>query len=133
MLMRTVDRVPANTAPYLNERIRRRTEGNIAYYARHPNQIPRRLRELDAEWDIERTLETMSAVFSLAGFLMALGGRRRWLLLPLMVQTFFLQHAVQGWCPPLPLLRRLGVRTAQEIDEERYELQQIFEQFDRRG
>ncbi|HET9942578.1 MAG TPA: hypothetical protein VFR05_04515, partial [Terriglobia bacterium] len=33
-----------------------------------------------------------------------------------------LQHAVQGWCPPVPLFRRLGIRTQREIDEERYAL-----------
>jgi hypothetical protein len=31
-------------------------------------------------------------------------------------------HAVQGWCPPIPLLRRLGIRTQQEIDAEKYAL-----------
>jgi len=36
--------------------------------------------------------------------------------------TFLLQHGMQGWCPPLPILRRLGVRTRGEIDREKYEL-----------
>ncbi len=30
--------------------------------------------------------------------------------------------AVQEWCPPVPVFRRLGVRTCQEIDEEKYAL-----------
>jgi hypothetical protein len=29
---------------------------------------------------------------------------------------------VQGWCPPIPVLRRLGFRTAFEIDQERQAL-----------
>jgi hypothetical protein len=33
-----------------------------------------------------------------------------------------LQHAMQGWCPPVPLLRRLGIRTRNEIDREKYAL-----------
>jgi len=33
-----------------------------------------------------------------------------------------LQHGLQGWCPPLPLLRRLGIRTRGEIDREKYAL-----------
>ena len=33
-----------------------------------------------------------------------------------------LQHALQGWCPPLPLFRRLGFRTQEEIARERYAL-----------
>jgi hypothetical protein len=32
---------------------------------------------------------------------------------------FLLQHALQGWCPPVPLLRQLGFRTSYEIEEER--------------
>ena len=30
-----------------------------------------------------------------------------------------LQHALQGWCPPLPLVRKLGLRTAEEINQEK--------------
>jgi hypothetical protein len=41
------------------------------------------------------------------------------------VATFLLQHALQGWCPPVPLFRSLGVRTASEIDEERYALKAL--------
>ena len=44
---------------------------------------------------------------------------RSWFLLPAAVVSFCLQHALQGWCPPLSLFRRLGIRTQREIDEER--------------
>lgn len=44
---------------------------------------------------------------------------RYWLILPGMVSLFFLQHALQGWCPPLPIIRRMGMRTAAEIFTER--------------
>jgi hypothetical protein len=42
--------------------------------------------------------------------------------LPAVVAAFLLQHALQGWCPPLSIFRRRGVRTAREIAEERYAL-----------
>jgi hypothetical protein len=45
--------------------------------------------------------------------------------LPVVVAGFLLQHALQGWCPPLPVLRRLGVRTADEINQERYALKAL--------
>jgi hypothetical protein len=35
------------------------------------------------------------------------------------------EHAVQGWCPPLPILRRMGFRTAREIDTERTALKAL--------
>ena len=44
---------------------------------------------------------------------------------PLVVGGFLLQHAVQGWCPPLPVFRRYGVRTQTEIDDERYALKAL--------
>ena len=43
----------------------------------------------------------------------------------LVVGGFLLQHAVQGWCPPLPIFRRGGVRTQAEIEQERYALKAI--------
>jgi hypothetical protein len=36
-----------------------------------------------------------------------------------------LLHAVQGWCPPVPLFRRLGFRTSAEIHQERYALKAL--------
>lgn len=126
MISTSVQRVPAHTAPSVNESIRRRTAASIAYHAQHPEHIGDRLAELDLEWDVERILETMSAAVSLVGLIgLATTGRRRWALLPLAVQSFFLQHAVQGWCPPLPVLRRLGFRTTAEIDQERYALKAL--------
>lgn len=50
---------------------------------------------------------------------------RRWFIFPAFVAGFLLQHAVQGWCPPLPVLRRLGFRTQPEIDYERYALKSL--------
>jgi hypothetical protein len=119
-------RVPGHTDRAVNERIRRRTEADVAYFAARPDQIGRRLGELDREWDVERMLETGSSVLTLSGLVFGgIGRRRRWLLLSLAVQGFFLQHALQGWCPPLPVLRRMGFRTRREIDQERYALKAL--------
>ena len=38
------------------------------------------------------------------------------------MDPFLLQHALQGWCPPVPILRRQGFRTRHEIDAERQAL-----------
>ena len=48
--------------------------------------------------------------------------KRKWLLLSGAVLGFLLQHAINGWCPPIPLLRRFGIRTRSEIDREKYAL-----------
>src|SRR5438105_1484972 len=112
MLPATVNRVARNTAELINEGIRRQTEANIARFAyAGPDDIDRRLVELDYEWDIERYLETMAPTFTLIGIALGLTTDRKWFALACLVQSFFLQHALQGWCPPIPILRRLGIRT----------------------
>ena len=126
MLPSTAERVTCNTAESVNERIRRQTELSVARCAAAgPRAIARRLAELDEEWDIERYLETMAPTFTLAGMVLGLTVSRKFFVLPFMVQTFFLQHALQGWCPPLPVLRRFGVRTQGEIEEERAALKAL--------
>jgi hypothetical protein len=126
MLPSTLQRVPENTAEHVNERIRRQTEASVRRHAgMGPGAIDRRLRELDAEWDIERYVETLAPSFTLAGMALGLTVSKKFFLLPFVVQAFFLQHALQGWCPPVPVLRRYGVRTQAEIDEEKYALKAL--------
>jgi hypothetical protein len=129
MFHSTVDRVPRQTAPHVNERIRRKTEERIAQIAeRGPHAVQRRLRELDREWDIERMLEANAAAVVLIGSALGAFVDRRFFAVPAVVGGFLLQHAIQGWCPPLPVFRRAGVRTAHEIEEERCRLKDIQDQ-----
>src|SRR5699024_2845097 len=109
----------------INRRIERQIETNINYYAEHPHEIDQRLRELDQEWDIERTLEANASTLALGGTLLGAFVDRRLLVLPALVTAFLLQHALQGWCPPIPIFRRRGVRTAEEIARERYALKAL--------
>lgn len=126
MLPTTVDRVPDNTYESVNEAIRRRTRQSILEsVAEGEAAIERRLAELDREWDIERTLEANAAGFSLFGFMMGTFVDRRYYLLPVAVSGFLLEHALLGWCPPLPFFRWMGIRTAEEIEEERYALKAL--------
>lgn len=125
MLPATNQRVAAHTPQSINDRIRRRTEADIIYYANRPDEIDSRLEDLDREWDVERVLEANAATLALSGVLLGAVADRRWLFLPAAVTAFLLQHAVQGWCPPIPIIRRLGVRTAAEIAEERYALKAL--------
>ena len=125
MLPTTTDRVPQATDEELNERIRRQTLDNVARHASSRDDIERRLAELDREWDIERTLEANAASVSLLGIALSIAVDKRFLVLPAAVAGFLLQHALQGWCPPVPLFRRLGVRTQTEIEEERHALKAL--------
>jgi hypothetical protein len=131
MIPSTAGRVTRNTADEVNESIRRQTEENIACCAAAGREvIDRRLAELDHEWDIERTLEANAAALALAGLILGTTVNRKWFLFPGLIATFLLQHALQGWCPPLPVFRRMGIRTAAEIDHERYALKFLRGDFD---
>src|SRR5690606_20299935 len=125
MLPSSRSRVPAHTPDSANRAIRERTEASLRYHADHPERIGDRLAELDREWDIERTLEANAATITLIGLGLASGVDRRWMALPAGVAAFLLQHALQGWCPPLPVFRSLGIRTAAEIESERYALKAL--------
>lgn len=87
--------------------------------------IEARLRALDREWDVERLLQAGASLLSLTGLVMGKWVGRRWYLLPAVVQGLLLQHALQGWCPPASLVRRLGIRTRGEIGRERYALKAV--------
>jgi hypothetical protein len=120
VLPETTTRVEQHTAGNVNERIRRKTECNIQLYSKAgPEAIDMRLQELDREWDIERTIEVNAATFSLLGLGLGAFINKRFYLLSAGVAGFLLQHALQGWCPPVALFRRLGVRTMHEINHER--------------
>jgi hypothetical protein len=126
MLPASTARVPSHTAAHINAQIRQDTEQRIARYATAGHAaINQRLAQLDHEWDIERTLEANAATVGLIGLTLGATGDRRWFLLPTAVAAFLLQHALQGWCPPLPVFRRLGIRTRTEIDAERYALKAL--------
>ena len=123
MIPSTIDRVPQHTAEHINEQIRCQTERNIDRYSTAGDAaIEERLQELDREWDIERTLEANAATVALVGLGLGAFVDRRFFALSAVVAGFLLQHALQGWCPPLPVFRRLGFRTQPEIEAERYAL-----------
>lgn len=99
---------------------------NLEFYKSEGKRaIEARIEELDREWDIERTLEANAAALALTGTLLGAFVNRRFLALPALVAAFLAQHAVQGWCPPVPIFRKMGVRTRPEIDREKYALKAL--------
>jgi hypothetical protein len=128
----TSTRVERNTDADLNERIRARADARIAALEHaEPVELDARLAEIDREWDIERILQANASTLVIVGTALGLTVDRRFLLLPAAVLSFFLQHALQGWCPPVPLFRRHDVRTTREIERERYAIKALRGDFDR--
>jgi hypothetical protein len=121
-----MDRVRANTETTINDRIDAETEYRLLQFANEPSaSVSGRLEELDGEWDLERVLETEASSIGLAGLILAFFVSKRFLLLPGVVSTMVFLHATQGWYPLLPIFRRLGLRTRNEIDRERYALKAL--------
>ena len=126
----TQDRVPVHTSDTVNERIERKARERVRRLAAHPAEIQQRLRELEAEWDIERAIEANASALAFIGVALGFFHHPYWLALPALVTAFLFQHALQGWCPPVPILRRFGFRTIYEIDRERFALKAIRGDFD---
>ncbi|MGM1030463.1 MAG: hypothetical protein ACQEWM_11450 [Actinomycetota bacterium] len=90
-----------------------------------PDAIARAIDDLDRTWDVERVLEANAATITLVSLALSRLHSTKWLVLSAAVPAFLLQHAIQGWCPPIWLIRRLGVRTRREIDVERTALKAL--------
>jgi hypothetical protein len=122
------DRVRRHTSAPVNLKIDRLTRAVIEDCATGGrDMIVTRLKELDREWDVDRALMANFAV--IGGVTLALSERHHenWKYLFRAQLGFLLMHAVVGWCPPLPVFRRLGFRTAKEIGVERMALLELLE------
>ena len=130
--MSQANRVADNTADYVNQRIENAARRRVRHAGgESASQITRRIEELEREWDIERILEMNASAFAFGGLLLGLFHNRKFLWIPALVLPFLFQHAIQGWCPPVPLLRRRGVRTRREIDTEKFALKALRGDFGR--
>lgn len=122
----SADRVRENTSASVNERINEATRHCLEHFATGDRDaITRHIASLEREWDVERYLQANAGAISLTGVLLGALIDRRFLVLPAVVFGFFFQHATQGWCPPLPVFRRMGVRTRREINREKYALKAL--------
>ena len=121
------DRVRANTWVPVNERLDMQAQlrmRDAAAFA-STDELARRITQLDYEWDFDRTVETEASLMGLLGLALGVAVHKRFLALPVFVSTMLVVHATHGWYPLLPLFRRVGVRTQDEIDRERYGLKAI--------
>lgn len=119
------DRVRRRTAGGVNDRIDRKLQARLDDLVGGDREsIIARIRKLDREWDIERALMVHFATVGAFAF----GQSRRfrkptaWTGIFAAQLGFLFMHATTGWCPPLPVFRRLGFRTAKEIAAERQAL-----------
>jgi hypothetical protein len=119
------DRVRKLT-PGISQDIDRRVYERIKRYAGQPgHKIDARIRELEREWNIERSLVLQGSLTALIGLFLGAALSRKWLYLAVVNQFFLFQYSLLGWCPPMVLQRRLGMRTQKEIAMERTALKAL--------
>lgn len=120
------DRIRAHTSPEILAKIDQQIEANVRFYgAQSKGFISLRIDELEKEWDIERHIQMNAATLALGGVALGATVNKKWLLLSAGVLGFLFQHATQGWCPPVPVMRRMGIRTRSEIEREKYALKAL--------
>ena len=120
------DRVRANTWPDVNDRLDNDVQLRLRSAAGSPDdELNQRIAQLDLEWNFDRALEAEAALTGLIGLALGAAVDRRLLILPGFVAAMLVLHATHGWYPLLPLFRRVGLRTQDEIDRERYALKAL--------
>jgi hypothetical protein len=128
------DRVRSHTDPDRLAAIDRQARQRLARLKGASKQeLDLRIVELEHESDVERALEINASILALSGLALGITVNRKLLAIPAIVLGFLLQHGIQGWCPPLPILRRIGLRTRQEIAAEKYALKAMRGDFRRRS
>lgn len=129
-MVKSGERVRSSTARSPNREIDDQMVDIIGHYSKQGTAaIESRISEVDKKWDIERTLEVNAGLLGLADAVLALAVDRRWAILPAVVTSFLVQQAIQGWCPPLPLFRLMGIKSRPELDREKYALKALRDEF----
>lgn len=102
-----------------NQRIQARTLHDVtSFFAAGEDTLSARIHELEHEWDIERALEANAAGLALVGLALGVAADRRFFVVAFLSCACLLQQALTGWSPALRMLRRHGIRTSAEIQQE---------------
>jgi hypothetical protein len=126
MVTSTSQRVEANTSGHINQEIQNSIKTNLEKYSRAGKlAIQRRLQKLDREWTTERVIEVEAPLMIALGSSLTYFFGRKFLPLPIFSASMLLLHGVKGWYPLLPLFRRMGFRSQNEILQERKGLLEI--------
>jgi hypothetical protein len=126
LLPPTAKRVACNTQPDINDKIRQHTLQSLdRYKGSIDDVISEKIDDINAEWDTERVLEADAALMIMITTFLGLRHNRGWLLLTTAISLSLFSHALLGWCPSVPLIRKIGIRTSEEIYNEKTVLKMI--------
>jgi hypothetical protein len=120
MITKTSERVEQNTSDAINQQQAEYIQSKLRKYSGASKfALDRRLKKLEREWTTERAIELEAPMMIAVGAGLTYWLGRKWLALPLFSAGMLLLHGIKGWYPLLPLMRRLGLRSQNEILRER--------------
>jgi hypothetical protein len=120
------DRVRKRTAAHVLRRIDDLSIDRLTRLAEAGSPaITYQVERLEREWDTDRSIEAEAAITGLVGLAMSVLVDRRFIAVPAIAGAAVFAHALSGWYPLLPVMRRLGIRSAREIARERYALKAL--------
>jgi hypothetical protein len=123
MVAPPVEKMDSGADSRIKDQIHDEMTDRLAKYENaNPHDITYRLVELDREWDVERILQFGFSGITLGGITLSKLANKKWIVFPCLAAGFLMQQLIAGWCPPFLVLRRLGFRTAAEINRERMAL-----------
>ena len=123
MFPATTNRTERNTSSSALQKFDHQFKENVAKLrGADKDAIAQRLDELDREWNIERAIELEAPSMILLGLALGTLSNRKWFAVSALAAGMVIAHNVQGWYPLLPVFRAAGLRTAEEIEQERMAL-----------
>lgn len=126
MFPATTEKAERNTSAAALQRFDQQLRENIARIKGADRQaIEQRLSELDREWNIERAIGLEAPTMILLGLALGSLSNRKWFAVSAMAARMVILHNLQGWYPLLPVFRAAGLRTAEEIEQERMALKAL--------
>lgn len=126
IILTTSQRVSQSVDPQINSEIRNQTIKNLNIFKNcNPTEISDRIRILDQEWDAERVLEVNASLLLLLSSYMGIRLSRIWFLLTGTIAICMMWHVFLGFKPLLTAMRKCGIRTSDEIYNEKIALKVI--------
>jgi hypothetical protein len=110
----------------INDRIEEEIANSIRIQSRKDQKdITSRIRELDQEWDLDRTLTASLASGALISAAISSRKYKKWIYLSLIQLSFLTFHCLRRWSPLSLILRQFRFRSKEEISSEKYALKAL--------
>lgn len=123
---KSASRVKINTTTKSNHQINDQMSRNISEYLHAGKEdISQRIEQINKEWDTERILEANASAIIVVSTLLGFLVNKWFFVICTFISFYLLMHALEGWCPPLPLIRKMGKRTVYEICTEKMILKHL--------